>query len=65
MPVAIEGEHLPTEVVYDPEMQSGQYLVEDNEQQMSFPVFCAEILQLCKPTVSSTVLVARLRPCRM
>jgi hypothetical protein len=30
-PVAIEGEHLPTEVGYDTELQSGQDPGEDNE----------------------------------
>jgi hypothetical protein len=29
--VAIEGEHFPTEVGYDAELQSGQDLGEDNE----------------------------------
>jgi hypothetical protein len=31
MPVAFEGEHLPTEVGYDTELQSGQDPDEDDE----------------------------------
>ena len=36
VPVAIEGEHLPTEVIYDAELLSDQDPGEDNKQ-MSFP----------------------------
>ncbi len=37
MPDAIECEHLPTQVGYDDELQSGRDPDEDDEQQMSFP----------------------------
>jgi hypothetical protein len=69
MPVAFEGEHLPTEVGYDAELQSVQDPGVDNKQADELPLrrfltVCAEILQLCKPTVTSDVWVAGLRPCR-
>jgi hypothetical protein len=35
--VAIEGEHLPTEVGYDTELQSGQHPGEDDEQADELP----------------------------
>ena len=37
MPDAIECEHLPIQVGYDDELQSGRDPDEDDEQQMSFP----------------------------
>jgi hypothetical protein len=37
MPVAIEGEHLPTKVGYDAELQSGQDPGEDDEQADELP----------------------------
>jgi hypothetical protein len=37
VPVAIEGEHLPTEVGYDAELQSGQDPGEDGEEADDFP----------------------------
>ena len=37
IPVAIEGEHLPTEVGFDTELQSGQHLGEDDEQADELP----------------------------
>jgi hypothetical protein len=68
MPVAIEGEHLPTEVGYDSELQSSQDSGEDDGHTHELPwgslTVCAEILQLCKPTVSSAVWVSGLRESR-
>ena len=37
MPVAIEGEHFPTEVGYDAELQSGQDPGEDDKDAEELP----------------------------
>ena len=46
MPVAIEGEHFPTEVGYDAKLQSGQDPGKDSEhlQLMSFPEMVSDSL---------------------
>ena len=48
MPVAIKGEHLPTEVNYDAELQSGQDPGEDDkhsdELHLDGLMVCSEIL---------------------
>jgi hypothetical protein len=51
--VAIEGKHLPTEVGFDAEQQSGRDAGEDNEARKlvalrRFLTVYAEILWLCK-----------------
>jgi hypothetical protein len=63
---ALEGEHLPTQVSHDTELQSGQDLGEYDEHadELSWDFFltvCAEMIWLCKPTVSSAFQVAVLR----
>ena len=55
MPVAIEGEHLPTEVGYNVERESGQDPGENDEpadEQMSFP---ETFLTVCAVCVTSGV----------
>jgi hypothetical protein len=37
MPVTIEGEHLPTEVIYNAKLQSGQNPGEDEEHTDELP----------------------------
>jgi hypothetical protein len=49
MPLAIEGEHLPTEVGYDAELQSGQDLGEDDDHADEFHlrrllIVCAKVI---------------------
>ncbi len=53
MPDAIECEHLPTQVGYNDELQSGRDPDEDNEQQMSFSETVSD--SLCRhPLVMQT-----------
>jgi hypothetical protein len=44
MPVAIEGEHLPTEVGYNTGLQSGHAPGEDHQQMRPFLTICANPL---------------------
>ncbi len=68
VPDAIECEHLPTQVGYDDELQSGWDPDEDDEHVCRwaflrrFLTVCAEIIWLCKPIVAAAaVRVAGLR----
>ncbi len=69
MPDAIECEHLPNQVGYDDELQSGRDPDEDDEQQMSFPETVSDSLcrnsLVMQPIVAAAVLVTGLRRCWM
>ena len=67
MPVAIEAEHLPTEVGYDSKLQSGQDPGEDDEHADELTRYVFLTVQKifgCTNPVSSVVWVAGLRQSR-
>jgi hypothetical protein len=51
VPVAIDDEHLSSQVSYDAELQSGQDPGEATSTQMSLPEIVSD--SLCRPTFSS------------